>query len=55
MEMKENNQKKVLLSVLGVAILVVAVVGISMLMNRQDKNWIKWLNSIIQKLKKLLM
>ena len=29
MEMKENNQKKVLLSVLGVAILVVAVVGIS--------------------------
>lgn len=27
--MKENNQKKVLLSVLGVAILVVAVVGIS--------------------------
>jgi hypothetical protein len=29
MEMKENNQKKMLLSVLGVAILVVAVVGIS--------------------------
>ena len=29
MEMKENNQKKVLLSVLGVAILVVAVIGIS--------------------------
>ena len=29
MEMKENNQKKMLLSVLGVAILVVAVIGIS--------------------------
>lgn len=29
MEIKENSQKKVLLSVLGVAILVVAVVGIS--------------------------
>ena len=29
MEMKENSQKKVLLSVLGVAILVVAVIGIS--------------------------
>lgn len=29
MEMKENSQKRVLLSVLGVAILVVAVVGIS--------------------------
>lgn len=29
MEMKDNNQKKMLLSVLGVAILVVAVIGIS--------------------------
>ena len=29
MEIKENSQKKMLLSVLGVAILVVAVIGIS--------------------------